>query len=154
MENISLFTGRLVNFIPCWIFALDTLYHTFGRVHEVRRDVTSVKFHSLNGLKVILQGLSILQPEKKCYRHLNTQFSKSLLSFLHFLSLSGSLEVFPKTYLIGFYNSITNRIYLNSDNPISTHFLHGLCNQVSNGFVTISRDCSYLFNINNTQGKR
>lgn len=64
MENISIFTGRLVNFIPCWIFALDTLYHTFGRVHEVRWDVTPVKFHSLNGLKVILQGLSILQPEK------------------------------------------------------------------------------------------
>lgn len=154
MENIAFF--RLVNFIPCWIFALDTLYHTFGRVHEVRWDVTPVKFHSLNGLKVILQGLSILQPEKKCYRHLNTQFSKSLLSFLHFSSLSGSLEVFSKTYLsmIGFYNSITNRIYLNSDNPISAHFLHGLGDQVSNGFVTISWDCGYLFNINNTKGKR
>lgn len=62
MENIAFF--RLVNFIPCWIFALDTLYHTFGRIHEVRWDVTPVKFHSFNGLKVILQGLSILQPEK------------------------------------------------------------------------------------------
>lgn len=62
MENIAFF--RLVNFIPCWIFALDTLYHTFGRVHEVRWDVTPVKFHSLNGLKVILQGLSILHQKK------------------------------------------------------------------------------------------
>lgn len=153
MENIAFF--RLVNFIPCWIFALDTLYHTFGRVHEVRWDVTPVKFHSLNGLKVILQGLSILHQKKM----LPTSKHSIFKIFIAFSPLFIIIRVFrsvSQNILVNdwIYNSITNRIYLNSDNPISAHFLHGLCNQVSNGFVTISWDCSYLFNINNTQGKR
>ena len=34
---------------------------TFSCVHKVRRDVTTVKFHSLNQLKLVFQCLAILR---------------------------------------------------------------------------------------------